>query len=64
MVLHNHLCISADLRLDSPSEKSCEKLRHLAARRQAQLEAWLAKFVSALLVSVTRPLLLTRFIFF
>jgi hypothetical protein len=56
MILHNRVSgLAARLALR-------EELREASTpwcRRQSQLETWLAKFVSALLVSVTRPLLLT-----
>ena len=61
MILHNCLSgFAARLAL-------WEELREASTpccRRQAQLVRWLAKFVSALLVSVTRPLLVTTSIFF
>ena len=61
MILHNCLSgLAARLALR-------EELRQASTpccRRQAQLARWLAKFVSALLVSVTRPLLVTTSIFF
>ena len=61
MILHN--CLSGLTARLALWEEQREALTP-CCRRQAQLVRWLAKFVSALLVSVTRPLLLTTSIFF
>ena len=61
MILHN--CISG-LAARLALREELRQASTPCCRRQAQLEAWLAKFVSALLVSVTRPLLLTTSILF
>ena len=61
MILHNCLSgFAARLALWEEQREASTP----CCRRQAQLVRWLAKFVSALLVSVTRPLLLTSSIFF
>ena len=61
MILHNCLSgFAARLALWEEQREASTP----CCRRQAQLVRWLAKFVSALLVSVTRPLLITSSIFF
>ena len=61
MTLHN--CISG-LAARLALREELRQASTPCSRRQAQLVRWLAKFVSALVVSVTRPLLLTTSIFF
>ena len=61
MILHNCLGgVTARLALWEEQREASTP----CCRRQAQIVRWLAKFVSALLVSVTRPLLVTTSIFF
>ena len=63
MILHN--CLSGHTaRLALWALGGAERSLDTCSMRQAQLARWLAKFVSALVVSVTRPLLLTSSIFF